>query len=525
MSATDEVMQDKIRRAAEAVSASPVWPVPQQIKVDLPPAPKFNAAALLPGVLADYVLDEADRMPCPPDYVAAALVVALGATIGSRCALKPKRRDDWLVTPNLFGGVVGDPASKKTPGIERGLRFLERLEADEADRLEKRKTEHAAEMAAHKAREAAIAAIMKTSAGGKKKAEDAMMMQAAIDDLKSLTPPEEPVARRFRTNDATVEKLGDLLAKAPDGILVFRDELVGLLASWEREGREGDRAFYLEGWGGLSSFAIDRVGRGSLLVRRLTLSVFGGIQPDLLGRYLSNIVNGSDNDGRVQRFQVIVYPDAVEWEWRDRYPVQGAREAVRDLFLRLACFDPVQDCAAPADDFTKAPHFAFDDKAQEFFIEWSTDLHRDLIANEADVLLRQHFAKYEKLFCAMALILHLAEGNIGPVGIAAASRAGAWTQYLAGHARRVYGLIEVGRVSVAQALSRRLAAGKLEDGFTARDVVRKGWSGLGATREAEAALGVLEEFGHVVGVDQDEVPGRPTTRYRINPAIRKGAAK
>ena len=30
----------------------------------------------------------------------------------------------------------------------------------------------------------------------------------------------------------------------PNGILILRDELVGLLASWEREGREGDRAFF-----------------------------------------------------------------------------------------------------------------------------------------------------------------------------------------------------------------------------------------------------------------------------------------
>jgi hypothetical protein len=37
--------------------------------------------------------------------------------IGARCAIKPKRRDDWIVTPNLFGGVVGDPSSKKTPAI------------------------------------------------------------------------------------------------------------------------------------------------------------------------------------------------------------------------------------------------------------------------------------------------------------------------------------------------------------------------------------------------------------------------
>jgi hypothetical protein len=96
-----------------------------------------------------------------------------------------------------------------------------------------------------------------------------------------------------------------------------------------------------------ASFNIDRIGRGSLHIKNLCISVFGGIQPELLERYLAGITTSLDNDGRIQRFQVMVYPNAVAWEWRDRYPVKGAREAVRDLFDRLAVFDPVQDGAAP----------------------------------------------------------------------------------------------------------------------------------------------------------------------------------
>lgn len=519
--ASDGAVNGAVRKSAPQADSEPSgWPEPKPIVADLPPAPTFDANALLPPLLADYVLDEADRMPCPPDYIAAAMMVAIGSVLGSRCALKPKRRDDWIVTPNLFGGCVGDPATKKTPSIEKALRFLDRLEADEADRLAHRTSEYEAELAAHKAREAAIEKIMKQAAGDKKKPENADAMDAAIRDLKSLQPPEEPHARRFRTNDATIEKIGDILSKSPDGILVFRDELVGLLSSWEREGREADRAFYLEGWNGLGSFAIDRIGRGSLLVRTLNLSVFGGIQPDLLGRYLANMVESSDNDGRIQRFQVLVYPEAIPWEWRDRHPVHGAREKVRDTFLRLAAFNPVQDGATPADDFVKVPHFAFDDAAQEVFIEWSADLHHNVVSNEESALLRQHFAKYEKLFCALALILHVAEGRIGPIHADTALRAAAWTQYLAGHARRTYGLLEAQTVSAAQTLASRIAAGKLADGFTARDVHRKGWAALGTVHQVEAALGLLEEFGHVVGHERDDAPGRPTTRYAINPKAR-----
>ena len=501
------------------------WPQPQPIKTELPPAPPFDAKVLLPAQLADFVMDEADRMPCAPDYIAAALIVCLGSVIGARCVIKPKRRDDWIVAPNLFGGVVGDPSVKKTPAMGTVTRFLSRLEAKEAEKLEERMKVYEAELAAFEAHQAATKAVMKRSAAGSgDAARRSDAMAAAMSDMQSLEAPEKPHQRRFMSNDATTEKLGDLLTQNPQGLLVFRDELVGLLASWEKEGREGDRAFYLESWNGTGSFNIDRIARGSLHIPNLCLSVFGGIQPELLERYLSNISTSLDNDGRVQRFQVIVYPESVPWEWRDRYPVRGAREAVRDLFERLAVFDPIQDGAAPADDFAKLPHFHFDDAAQEIFIEWSTELHRVHIANEQNPLMVQHFGKFEKLFCSIALILHLAEGGIGPVKQVSAVRAAAWCEYLAAHARRVYGLVEAAKVSAAKMVSRRLADGKLDDGFTVRDVVRKQWTGCTTSIQAEQALDILEDAGWLVHTDSDNPVGRPTTRYYINPSARSASA-
>ena len=504
----------------DASSQLRTWQVPKEIKTDLPQAPVFEANALLPPTLADFVLDESDRMPCAPDYIAAALIVCLGAVIGARCGIKPKRRDDWIVTPNLFGGIVGDPSSKKSPALGTVTRFLDRLEAKEAKKLEDAKKIFAAETAAFEAHQSAVKASMKKAAGGKP---DQLKMNAAIADLQDLQAPEEPKERRFKSNDSTVEKLGDLLVYNPQGMLVYRDELIGLLASWEKEGKEGDKAFYLEGWNGTASFNIDRIGRGSLHIKNLCISVFGGIQPELLERYLAGIATSLDNDGRIQRFQVMVYPNPVPWEWHDRYPVKGAREAVRDLFDRLAVFDPVQDGATPNDEFVKLPHFYFDDAAQDIFVEWCTELHTVHIANEQNPLMQQHFGKFEKLFCAIALILHLAEGSIGPVTGTSALRAAAWCEYLTGHARRIYGLVEAAKVTTARMVSRRLAEGKLDDGFTVRDMVRKQWSGIATAMQAETALAILEENSHVQSQDGINTQGRPTVRYYVNPQIKKVA--
>jgi Protein of unknown function (DUF3987) len=277
----------------------------------------------------------------------------------------------------------------------------------------------------------------------------------------------------------------------------------------------------LEGWNGTSSFNIDRIGRGSLHIKNLCISVFGGIQPDLLERYLAGIASSLDNDGRIQRFQVMVYPEPVVWEWRDRYPVKGAREVVRDLFDRLAVFDPVQDGATPNDDFVKLPHFCFDDAAQDIFVEWCGNLHTVQIVQEQNPLMQQHFGKFEKLFCAIALILHLAEGSIGAVTATSALRAAAWCEYLAGHARRIYGLVEAAKVTTARMVSRRLAEGKLEDGFTVRDLVRKQWSGVTTIMQAETVLATLEENAHVRPQESGNELGRTTICYFINPQIKK----
>lgn len=524
MSADD--LSDRLIQIAQAIGLKAnqipqTWADPSPLTADLQPAPVFNAEVLLPEPLRAFVLDTADRMPCPPDFIAAPLIVALGSVIGARCGLKPKRKDDWLVPANLWGGIVGDPSSKKTPAISQVTRFIDGLEAAADEKSQLLMKGYDADLAAYEAHRSTIEAEMKAAAKGKGSGRSMGDLKAALEGLEE---PQKPQVRRYKTNDGTTAKLADLLSVNPAGLLVFRDEITGLLASWDKQGSEGDRAFYLEGWNGTSPYRQDRIGRGEVWIPNHCLSLLGGIQPEMLARYLIGLSTSLDNDGRVQRFQVLVYPEAVPWRWRDRYPTQGVREAVRDLFHHLSVFDPEEAGAEPATDFVKLPSFHFDDDAQKIFIDWSTDLNTVRIPKESMPLMRQHLAKYERLFCSIALILHLTQVRPGPaVSAETAMRAAAWTQYLEGHARRVYGLLELQQVSTAAALSRRLAQGKLVDGFTVRDVQRKGWTGLTTATVIEQALGVLEDHSYVAAVDQQNPAGGPqTVRYFVNPKVRQG---
>lgn len=513
--------------APAADSAGDEWPEPLPIRTELYPVPAFDAAALLPEVLREWVMDEAERMPCAPDFVAAAAIVGLGAAIGARCAVRPKVRDSWLVVPNLWGGVVGLPSAKKSPAIDAAMRPLHRLaaKAQEAHRVEVAGFEATRLLA--EARADAMTKRLKVEAI---KPNADMEALAAELQQHNAEAPAAPKMRRFVTNDSTVEKLGELLRDNPTGLLVLRDELVGLLASWERERHEGDRAFYLEAWNGTSRFNTDRIGRGEIDIPNLCLSVCGGIQPDKLTRYLEQAADALGNDGMLQRFQIMVYPDARLWEWRDYEPNARARDAVFALFDALATFEPIEWGAQPADAVSRFPAFRFDDAAQAVFVEWATELNTVRIPSEqaeGSPLVAQHLAKYEKAFAALALVLHLAEcaatGARGPVSERAAIRAAAWCEYLEAHARRCYGLLADKGARAARALAARIKGGALADGFTAREVVRKGWAHLSDDNPVTAALDWLEAEGWLRAVDcpTSEKGGRPTIRYLVNPKARK----
>jgi len=505
------------------------WTKPKPIQAPLRPVPPFEPEILLPDSLRDWIVDEAGRMPCPPDFIAAAAVVALGSVIGTHCTIKPKRKDDWVIVPNVWGGIVGLPSSKKSPAISAAMKPVERLIA-EAKKIHKTEMKaFEAEKIKFDAQKETIATKIKQTAK-RSNGSNGSSLDALVVNLQDLSEdePEEPILRRYKTNDTTVEKLGELLRENPTGILVLRDELVGLIASWEREGHEGDRAFFLEAWNGNQSFDTDRIKRGSIFIANLCVSIFGGIQPDKLTAYLEQAAHALMNDGMLQRFQVLVYPDAQPWEWRDRAPNKSARERAFAIFDALADFNPIAWGATSADDFIKFPHFCFDDAAQEIFIEWSADLHRRLATEDhplmAQHLMAQHLAKFEKLLPALALIFHLADcvtsGNRGPVSAEATLRAAAWCEYLEAHARRCYGLLIDDGLRAAQALADKVRKGKLANGFTARDVRRNQWRNLTNDEAVQAALDWLTDECWLREQQTGGTgpgTGRPTSRYFINP--------
>ncbi|BFI96068.1 MAG: hypothetical protein RSP_15780 [Rhodanobacter sp.] len=484
-------------------TSQPPMPLPPA----LPPVPPFDPA-WLPKSLRAWCEDAADGLQVPLDFTAIPAMVGLGGIIGRHVGIRMKRHETWTEFPLLWGYVVGRPSSGKSPALMPTRRFLEKIAADE-------RKAHQEAMREYKARKMVNEAKKKSVSKAKTETD---AMKIALDVVSS--DEEKPAERRLLVNDATVEKLGEIQNDNPRGVIQFRDELAGWLASCDREGHESDRAFYLECWNGSGSFTVDRIGRGTVHIEACAMSILGGMQPGKLAEYVRGALRGGfSDDGLVQRFQLAVYPDLPDsWRYVDR-PLHGDSERrAWETFKRLRDLNP--DSIGAEFDDAGLPFLRFDNEAQVLLIAWQTRLMNRLREGKEPAWMESHLSKYRSLVGRLALVLHLADNEHGgPVPASTLTIALKWCEYLEAHARRIYAPALDNGVSAAHLILKH--RGELGDGFTARDLSRHQWSGLANLDAVKEGLDVLVDYGHLdaATTPPGNAGGRPSTIYTWRTAL------
>lgn len=130
-----------------------------------PPVPPLTAE-LIPNPLRPWLLDIAERASLPLEFVACpALVAVVGRSVG----IYPKRRDDWLVVSNLWGGIVGKPGVMKSAAISEPTKPLRALAAKAHERYLEEAAQAEAERAHLELEVAALKENEKRSAKGRYK--------------------------------------------------------------------------------------------------------------------------------------------------------------------------------------------------------------------------------------------------------------------------------------------------------------------------------------------------------------------
>ena len=169
----------------------------------------------------------------------------------------------------------------------------------------------------------------------------------------------------------------------------------------DKPGQEGSRAFYLQSYDGNQGYTFDRIGRGTIHIPRVCLSLLGGIQPGRLQEYVRGaVVGGSADDGLLQRFGLAVWPDITgEFIHVDQWPDTPAKQTAWAVFDRLAQLEPANE--------TDPVIWRFDAAAQASFVEWLVPFETELRKEELHPAMVSHLAKYRKLIPALALLFAL----------------------------------------------------------------------------------------------------------------------
>jgi len=487
----------------QRVPANDNWPEPDRSFLEAKVEPPRFPLEIFPATLATWAGQTAESKSAPVDYVAAALITASASLIGSSRAVSPWQ--GWKEIPVMWSALVGTPSAGKSPAMDPVLSVLRKLEAQYVEAHAEATREYETDKL-----EAGLARQK-----WEREAKDAQDKGVAPPLMPArAVAPTAPARKRLCVRDTTVEALAGVLEGQPKGVLTYRDELAGWFASFDRysSARGGDRAFWLETFGG-RPYTVDRVKNGGPLhIPYLASSVLGGIQPDRLG---SCVMNG-DDDGLSARF-LYFYPNPVKRQRPRFIPDDGALE---QALVRLAALEHEER------DGVKVPRILpLEGDAADIFHAW----WQELAEREPRGRLSGWWGKLPGLALRLALVLEYldwaaGQGDGDPVQVSAAPVEAAIKlveSYLIPMAERAHGLAaQMGVSENTVMLAQHILASRVSE-FTVRELGRSGpLRGIGAA-DTKKAVNDLVGFHwlRAAPVRQGDTPGKAQERYLVSPGL------
>jgi Protein of unknown function (DUF3987)/Primase C terminal 2 (PriCT-2) len=291
-------------------------------------------------------------------FAMAALTIVAGS-IDDAIKLQVLPYSKWLERARLWTALVGDPSTKKTPIISTTCEALEK--------------EDAHLWRVYQAQREFWNVLPKAD--------------------KARTPP--PVRQRYIVGDATVEALQEAFKHTERGLLGLHDELGGWFAQMDRYSANNqgsaDRSFMLKAYNG-GRCPIDRIGRGESLLENVSLTVLGGIQPEVLNKFAGGV-----DDGLIQRLTPIMLRPG--WPPQTDQTASAALSDFNALIPQILALRPPQGGC-----------LRFDDGAQAI---------RDTLAQEHDTMslafagvnkkLSTALAKQDAVFARLCIVWHCVE--------------------------------------------------------------------------------------------------------------------
>ena len=375
------------------------------------PEPDAFPVGAMPRGTRQLIKEASAAIGCPPEFVALPMLAVLGSAIGNSRVLKLK--DGWEEGAAVYAAVVADPGEKKTPAYKVAIAPATKHQARLRDAYRVAEDEYK--------RLARVYEVEKRDA-------------AKVGE-PAPPPPQPPVMGRTVVEDTTVEALAVVLEGTPRGVMAVRDEIAGWVRSMDQYragGKGADRQFWLSAWSN-SYVAVDRKSMSEpLILPRPFVSVFGSIQPAMLGE-----LGAGREDGLLDRF-VFAFPDPVRSRWTDAEISAGARDAYAKLYGAL------REKHMPEDDHgdPEPIRVHLSPAAKPILVE-SINTHREeMEAIGFPARLKGPWSKLEAYLARLCLILAMTRaadtGDAERVEDEDVLRAIVLVDYLKNHTRRVY---------------------------------------------------------------------------------------
>ena len=202
---------------------------------------------------------------------------------------------------------------------------------------------------------------------------------------------DKPVFKQYVISDSTPEARNQVLSVNPNGILLYRDELKGMIDDFCRYAKSGELSQMLSMFDSVT-IVVNRKSDEPLLIKDPFMSIIGSIQPSVLVDTFGNdnMMNNGFNQrwlfcypesGMPEMYNDVSIPQSVISDWKDfiynlimyDFSVMGGKIYIRGEAKRVYIdyYNSLQIKKASADDYLSSVY----SKLQIHVIRWAGVAH------------------------------------------------------------------------------------------------------------------------------------------------------